>query len=393
MDSKKAISIECIMACIYFVCLPFTVVTTPAGSLLKVVTMPIILVLSVRLMMGKSDLTVNYIHVFYILYVLYTISTLFVFYNDLSFTTVKDMVLGLLMLLLISVRIYNDREREWMETAWLIEGLFCIYICLTSTEVVSDAESRTVIRVLGYEEDQNQFCAYLIMPAIISVKRFIDRRRFYPLYAAILVLLFYAVLKTGSRGGLIGIAAGVSVYVMIGIKSVKTRALAVIGSVFAVFIFIAVVMPLLPGDVAERYSVSSVVESGGTGRFDIWRFLLSYSFQNPARFIRGSGIFSTYDIMHAEGFGNGVAHNAYIQIINDEGLIGMLLFLAVIISCLLRNYKKAPVYACAFTALLAFSMSLTFYVFKPYINIMMMCAMSFEGELPEDRIKLKRRTE
>ena len=33
---KEKISAECILACVYFVCLPFTVVTTPFGSLLKV---------------------------------------------------------------------------------------------------------------------------------------------------------------------------------------------------------------------------------------------------------------------------------------------------------------------------------------------------------------------
>ena len=36
-------------------------------------------------------------------------------------------------------------------------------------------------------------------------------------------------------------------------------------------------------------------------------------------------------------------------------------------------------------ALVAFSMSLSFYVFKPYLNIMMMSAMSFDGELAADR--------
>ena len=43
-------------------------------------------------------------------------------------------------------------------------------------------------------------------------------------------------------------------------------------------------------------------------------------------------------------------------------------------------------------ALIGFAMSLSFYVFKPYLNIMMMCAMSFEGCLPEDRIKCDTKT-
>ena len=142
------------------------------------------------------------------------------------------------------------------------------------------------------------------------------------------------------------------------------------------FLFITVALPLLPDDVVGRYSVDSVVESGGTGRFEIWRFLLDYTFKNPSRLIRGSGLLSTYDIMYAAGFQNGVAHNAFIQVLSDEGVIGLLLFLAVMAACILRNLRRAPLYACAFFALAAFAVSLTFYVFKPWLNIMMMCAVS-----------------
>lgn len=385
-EKAEKISLECIMACIYFMCLPFTVVTTSFGSLLKVVTMPVILVLAVRILMGKSDIVPNYLHFLYTVYVLYTISMLFVFSDDIAVTTTKDIVLGLFMFLLVSLRVYNKRETEWIESAWVIMGIFCIYVCLTSTEVVSDVESRAVIRVFGFEEDQNQFCAYFVMPVLISLKRFIERRKFYLVYLVIIALSFYAILKTGSRGGLIGVFAGVSLYIAAGVKSVKTKVIVISSAALFAFLFVTVAMPMLPEDVAMRYSVDSVVESGGTGRFEIWQFLLDYSFKDPVRLIRGSGIFSSYGIMFSAGFINGVAHNAFVQILNDEGFIGLLLFLAVIAACIFRNLRRAPLYACAFFALIAFAMSLTFYVFKPYINILIMCALTVEGNLPEDRL-------
>ncbi len=384
---KQTLSAECILACIYFVCLPFTVVTTPFGSLLKVVTMPVVIVLLIRMFMGKSDLCFNYIHFFYALYVIYTVFLLLVYSADAAVTQTKDMALGILMLLLITMRIYNEREKNLMETAWLIVGIVCIYICISSKEVVSEAENRAVVRVFGYEEDQNQFCAYLIMPVLISVKRMFKQKKLWFLYALIAALAFYSVLKTGSRGGLIGVLAGLLVYILIGIKSIKAKTAVVLCAVLTVFVFYAAVMPNLPADVQSRYSIAAVREDGGSGRFEIWTFLIDYTMQRPERMIRGSGVLSTQDIMYAAGLKNGVAHNAFIQILNDEGLIGLILFLAVIISCLVRTVKKEPLYASAMTALLAFSMSLTFYVFKPYLNIMMMCAMSFEGALPEDKIK------
>lgn len=375
---KEKISIECILACIYFACLPFTVVTTPAGSLLKVVTFPIAAILMIRLFMGKSELTLNYIHFFYGLYMLYTVGMLVVYSENISVVTTKDMILGYLMLMLITMRIYNSREKELIETAWIAVGLVCIYVCVTSTEVVSEVENRAVVRVFGFEEDQNQFCAYLIMPVLISIKRIFERRKFYPVYIMILLLSFYAVLKTGSRGGLIGVFAGAAIYISIGMKSMRARLGVILAAIAVGLIFVSVVMPMLPEDVRARYTIEAVQSDGGSGRFEIWQFLLNYTVQRPERLIRGSGVFSTYSIMRSGGLKNGVAHNAYIQILNDEGMIGLLLFVTVIALCIFRTIKREPHYAAGMVSLLAFSMSLTFYVFKPYLNIMMLCAMSFE---------------
>ena len=104
---KDALSVECILACIYFVCLPFTVVTTPFGSLLKLITLPIAAVLTLRMLMGKSALALNYIHFTYVIYILYTVILLMVYHESITVVTTKDMALGLFMLLVISMRIYN----------------------------------------------------------------------------------------------------------------------------------------------------------------------------------------------------------------------------------------------------------------------------------------------
>lgn len=385
--NKEPISLDCIMACLYFMCLPFTVVTTPFGSLLKLITLPIIAVLSVRTLMGKSDISLNYVHFCYLIYIIYTISMLFVYSEDNAVVTTKDMVLGTLMFLLISMRIYNNREKELIESAWLIVGIICVYACITSTEVVSESESRAVVRILGFEEDQNQFCAYLIMPTLISVKRFLEKRKLAPLYIILVGLCFYSILKTGSRGGLLGVMLGLAAYAAMGIKNTKTKLILLLSSAAFVFIFSTVIMPMLPEDVAARYTISAVEEDGGSGRTDIWKFLINYSFREPVRLIRGSGIFSTYGIMHSAGFINGVAHNAFIQVLNDEGMLGLLLFIVSSAVCVIRNVKRQPLYACAFIAIMGFAISLTFYVFKPNLNIMMMCAMTFEGCLPEDTLK------
>lgn len=386
---KDKISIDCLMACLYFACLPLTVVSTPFGSVLKLVTMPTVAVLSVRLLLGRSKLSFNYVHLSYFLYILYTVLLLLVYHVELTTTTTKDMVLGLLTFLLISLRIYNDREKELMEWAWILVGVICIYAVLSSNEVMNKYEARVVIRIFGYEEDQNHLCAYFIMPVIISIRRIVEKRKLTPVYFVFILLIMYSILKTGSRGGLIGVVLGAFAYILLGIKSAKAKLVIFISTLLVALIVVTVVFPMLPESVRERYSVEQVEEDGGSGRFEIWEYLLGYTLESPDRIIHGSGVFSTYEIMEnaPQGFINGVAHNTYIQVFNDQGLIGLILFLFCVIACLWRTRRTEKAYMCAFLALMAFSMSLTFYVFKPYLNVMMMCAMSFEGKLPEDTLK------
>lgn len=389
IEKKDKISLDCIMACLYFICLPLTVITTPFGSMLKVVTMPVVAVLSVRLLMGKSKITFNYVQVFYLLYVLYTVMQLASYNTERSMTTTTDMILGLLMVFLVTMKVYNDREKELIEWVWIFVGVICIIAALTSNEVVSEVEERAVIKIFGFEEDQNQFCSYFIMAVIISIKRIVEKRKLTPVYLLLIVLILYSILKTGSRGGLIGVVLGAFAYIIIGIRSVKAKVIICLSTVMLALIVVVVVFPLLPESVQERYSVEQVEEDGGSGRFEIWEYLLEYTFEKPERIIRGSGVLSSYEILNnaPKTFHNGVAHNTFIQIFSDQGLIGLLLFSFVMISCLIRPLRTDKCYACAFFALMAFSMSLTFYVFKPYLNILMMCAMSFEGCLPEDKLK------
>ena len=373
----------------YFICLPLTIITTPLGSMLKVVTMPTVAVLSVRLLMGKSKLSFNYVHFTYFFYVLYTVIQLVMYSSEEATTTTRDMVLGFLTFMLISIRIYNEREIDFIEWAWLIVGVICVIVAFTSNEVVSEIEERAVIKIFGFEEDQNQFCSYFIMPVLICIKRIVQKRKFTLFYLIMLLLIMYSILKTGSRGGMIGIIAGAGVYIMVGIKSIRTRIAIGISAILLAIITVTIIFPLLPESVQERYSIEQVAEDKGSGRFDIWEYLLEYTFEKPERIIFGSGVLSSYEILAnaPKTFLNGVAHNTFIQVFSDQGLLGLFLFLLVMLACFMKPRNTDKLYGCAFLALMAFSMSLTFYVFKPYLNIMMMCAISIEGRLPSDKMK------
>ena len=387
-DHFRNISIDCLAACLYFLCLPFTVVTTPFGSLLKLVTFPVVGVLMYKLFIGKRlELRFNGVHLMYSAYMAYTIFGLFLLRTELSVTFTKDMMLAYLVMMLMSIRVYNEKERNMIESSWIIVGVICTALCLTSQEVANEFENRTIVYVLGFPEDPNQFCAYFIMPVMICMKRIVEKRKTMPFYIVLLVLIMYSVLRTGSRGGFAGIIIGVFVCIMLAVKSIKGKiAITSVALVAALFV-VTVIFPLLPEDVQMRYNVQSVIDDSGAGRFDVWSYLFSYTTENPIRMIRGSGLFSTYPILENAKVVDhvGAAHNQFVQVFCDQGLLGIFVYFAFIAVCFFRNWRKEPYYACAFIAVMAFSMSLTLYVFKPYMNIIIMCSMSFVGNLPEHR--------
>lgn len=376
------ISIDCWAVCLYFLCMPFTVVQTPFGSVLKVITMPIVAVLGVKIFVGKTKtLQANSVHFVYGAYIILCFAQLLFFRGLEAKVATSDMMQAFVVLLLISMRVYNEEEQKMIENIWIIVGIICAIICITSTTTINQYENRVQIYILGYEEDVNQFPIYFTMPLVTAIKRIIEKSKFLPLYAGLIVAMLYSVLKLGSRGGLIGIACGIFACILFGAKSLKSKIGIMAAVAVVAVVVILVFFPLLPEDVQQRFTVENVVESGGTGRVDIWKFSLSYTFEKPERIMFGSGLLSTYSIFPSTArVTNYVCHNQFVQTFFDQGIFGLAFYIATYAVCIGRNIKKNPFYAAAMVAIFGFSMSLTMYTLKPYINILMMCAMCFESD-------------
>ncbi len=378
----KSISIDCVAVCIYFLCMPLTIVTTPFGSLLKVVTMPVLAILCYKTFFGETKrLSFNSVHLMYAIYLLYTFLSLFFLASESAIRTVKDMFLAYFSFLLMSMRVYNENEKSFIENTWIVVGIVCICLLLTSNRVANQIENRAMIDIMGYSEDPNMFCSYFIMPVMVIMKRLTFKSKLKPLYALLLILILYSVLKTGSRGRLVAIVLGIGVFVILGIKKPLAKLGVFLAMVLVAVFVVGVVFPLLPEDVQERYSIESVVEDKGAGRFEIWELLVNYTLEEPSRIIRGDGVLSTeqsLEIIRGRETARG-AHNQFIQVFADQGIIGLLLFLAFAAACFFRTLKRESYCACAFVSIMFIAMSLSFYVFKPYVNIVIMCALTFEG--------------
>ncbi|MDO4562967.1 MAG: O-antigen ligase family protein [Clostridia bacterium] len=388
---KDRIRIPVICVCLYFLCMPLTFVTVvPGVSMLRLVTIPVVGVLACSLFLGKSRISFNVVHFTYCLYMILCAASLLIFRSEESIVTVRDMFLTFAVMMLATLQVYNRREKNLIVYTWILVGLISALMCVTSHNTIYG--ERTVIVILGSREDPNQFCSYFILPVLFALEKLVEgKNKWRFLTLPYIALIAYAVLRTGSRGGLAALAVGIVVYVLIGLKSIKAKIAVIITSMLVVILTFTLVVPNLPETVRERYTLERITSDRGSGRYDIWEYLIRYIADDEESLLCGYGICSTTEVMAEANFTNRYAHNQWIQVLFDQGILGVVFYALMILSCMMRSWKRSSVCLCAVVSIMAFSMSLTFYTFKPYFNIIMMCAMNYDGELALHRLAEKLR--
>lgn len=389
IDEKEKIRASCLASCIYFLCMPFSIVPfLNAFSLLKLISLGIGGFLLVTMFLGKHRICLHKVHFWTVMYLLYSVTSLLFSRTHSAMETLRGMAQVYLISILMSMRVYNQREKRLLENVWLLTGFICIILGLTCTQEMG-AEGRTSLKILGGWEDPNQFCAYFILPALFAAKRIItphQKGKF--LFVCYEVLLFYVLLKSGSRGGLLAVGVPILFYILVGTKGIQIKIIAVISVGLAVVLFTTVLSPLLPESITQRYSLERIEEDRGSNRLDLWEAIVSSVEQKPAILIHGGGLLYTENILTKTTYDNTVAHNQWLQVLADQGMIGVLLFLAQILAAFFYNWKNKKELASAVVGIVVLSMSLTLYTFKPYLNIILMASMTYEDDIQGESVVL-----
>ena len=389
IDKKEKIRASCLASCIYFLCMPFSIVPFLNDfSLLKLISLGIGGFLLVTMFLGKHRICLHKVHFWTMMYLLYSVTSLLFSRTNGAMETLRGMAQVYLISILMSMRVYNQREKRLLENVWLLTGFICIILGLTCTQEMGD-EGRTSLKILGGWEDPNQFCSYFILPALFAAKRVItphQKGKFF--FVCYEVLLFYVLLKSGSRGGLLAVGVPILFYILVGTKGIQIKIISVISVGLAVVLFTTVLSPLLPESITQRYSLERIEEDRGSNRLDLWEAIVSSVEQNPAILIHGGGLLYTENILTKTTYDNTVAHNQWLQVLADQGIIGVLLFLAQILSAFFYNWKNKKELASAVVGIVVLSMSLTLYTFKPYLNIILMASMTYEDDIQGESVVL-----
>jgi O-antigen ligase len=156
-----------------------------------------------------------------------------------------------------------------------------------------------------------------------------------------------ALFLTSSRGGLIALAVALIAAVLLG---GRRRGTMLIAALVAVMITVFYFATIAPQDVKERVTHPQ----GGTGRVDIWKVGWRMVEANPIHGV-GSGNFQTSSIHYLLEPGKlarsdfivntpKVAHNTYLQVLAELGIVGFGLFVTVLLFgfvCAFKAHRAA----------------------------------------------------
>lgn len=256
---------------------------------------------------------------------------------------------GVVLVFIVYTALRGPREIRWIVWAFLGGALLTALIGLGgSTSAESFSPYADTGRLAGQIGDPNELAA-LLVPALVfstfmlaAVKNPLLR-----LFLATSVGVFMvALFLTQSRGGLVALGATFLVTPFLA-GPVRARAVAVMLVVVAAGVSYYVLVA--PPEAIERITHFSA--GGGTGRTDLWGIALDMTGNHPVGGV-GAGNFQTIEPRYALGNVNlesidlivdtpKVAHNTYLHILAELGIVGFLAFVAVLGGAVFAGWRAA----------------------------------------------------
>lgn len=360
MDEYKnmKISVHCILACLYFLLLPTTIAVNSAGnSILKLATIPIAAYFVITIIFSKKELQFNIVHLMLCLYTLSTLVTLFVTSDPyFAIDTVVGYFLNTALYMCLTVIKYNKKELLLLENTQVLLLVILVMMTLVSNGISYD---RTTLMIFGQTSDPNYFVGFFILPLSVTFKKIVHSK--YRIVYILLVLLSgYCILMSGSRGGLLSVIVTVIAFALIYPPKTQHKLFVLLaGCCFMLFAWF-VIVPILPENIVERLSIDSVVETGGSGRWYIWKSMLAEIKNSTEHLILGHGFYAKHKSFFGGKWGTSGSHNQIIQVLYEQGVTGLIVFLLLTAAIFLRCIKKRKTIAVAIIGMLALSMSLGF---------------------------------
>ncbi|HPN96212.1 MAG TPA: O-antigen ligase family protein [Candidatus Moranbacteria bacterium] len=237
---------------------------------------------------------------------------------------------------------------------------------------------RTYLRATAIFPDPHMFSFFLGLLIPLTIGAYLEKRNKTYLFSFFVLLL--ADILTFSRGGYLGLTAGILFLIFIFWKKIARK--------FRLFllalIFLAVLALLIPSPVSSRFqSIFNFQEGSNKGRMETWKQAAEVIWNNP---IMGVGIGNyPLEIKATADYREPIyAHNTYLDIAAETGLVSLLFWLLVLgtaLATFLKKARRSPLFLfCALSIIIFSAHSLVeTAIYSPVVLTLFLIILSFSG--------------
>lgn len=270
------------------------------------------------------------------IYVIYSLLQIFRGFLRLGLTYNNELFISMMCYYIAFIfRPMTMRELRMMANISILQMLLFVVVCARHITLLNGEIYMGIVDIV----DPN----YLITNSVVMVGFYLLRIQSAgknaerALLIALLVVFAACVMLVGSRGGLFTFGVLVIVYVLTQMrKPWKTLLILIVVGGIAMGLFFA----FAPEYITERFSISHMLQDGGSGRLTIWKnFLTYYGKQDLATWLFGVGR-DVPPTIYLQEFGRTYyPHNLYVKTLMEGGIVGIALLLAVFWHIWKKAYK------------------------------------------------------
>lgn len=360
---------------LYFVMLPFGVVDFAGlGSLLKIYGFVLMLIYAFS--EPKVDFGGKISGAQLLLVLSMILSGLFGLNRDHVFSRTFSNVQLYAMLLICSSAEFSKEQIDQLHRSQAWGSRIMLVILLYYGTYSTKWHRLLLLDNTPVIEDPNYIIAYFTFGLAMAFYRlfYAPSARGKVLGAVEMAIYLVVTLLTGSRSGMICLIVTSLSFFMFSRLPGNGRGVKV-GILILCTAIGTIVFSVLPAEYLTRFTVDAMTGDGGTGRTGIWENgLRVFSQAGIYEKLFGHGAGCILDVFQNNGIRVIVMHNMPLEILVEDGVVGLIFYLLVIWHCVRVSIKSGDMISLSvILGMLVFSLMASIYTFKPYWNAMMLC--------------------
>ncbi len=239
----------------------------------------------------------------------------------------------------------NVKEEGFLVKIFLLSTIFYTVVGISERILSGAAYYQREMVLFGSKIDPNFFGIPIVAGATILLHLLLNAPKRNVIYGLGYIMLVVAIMYTASRGSFLALVIGNSMVLISFVfgKQINPRKKATI--IVLMIIACIILFSYIQTNFLNAWErMTSIGQAGSdNGRFILWGYAIKSWLDYP---LFGGGMYSYYDQYQT------ATHNTYFQVLSEEGLVGICMYLAVMFMLLKKTWQYKKLYFFIFLAMM-----------------------------------------